>query len=97
MSFANIGDNLFTIHPNNLSHVHKDSNDLLSVIIILVTDVQGGKRVFNDGDKINDIGKRTHVLKHSHGSSVVHNFDKILHEGYICTGHRSVLYFILHK
>ena len=67
------------------------------MIIILVTDVHGGKTVFNDGDNMNDIGKRAHVLSHSHGSSVVRTFDKILHGGYIWTGHRAVLSFILHK
>ena len=29
-----IRGNLFIRHPNNLNHVHKDSKDLLSVIII---------------------------------------------------------------
>ena len=97
MSFADIGGNLFTRHPNNLSHVHKDSNNLLPVIIILGTYVHGGETVFNDGDKINDIRKRSNVLKHSHGRCVVGDFDKILHEGSICTGHIDILFFILHK
>ena len=39
MSLANIGGNLYTIHPKNLNHAHKDSKDLLLVIIILGTDV----------------------------------------------------------
>ena len=46
---------------------------------------------------MNDIGKRAHVLKNSHGRCVVDDFDKILHEDSICTGPRSVLSFILHK
>ena len=46
---------------------------------------------------MNDIGKRAHVLKHSHGRCVVGAFDKILHEGYIWAGPISVLSFILHK
>ena len=45
-SFATIGGNLFTIHANNLNHVHKDSKDLLSVIIILGTNVHGGENSF---------------------------------------------------
>ena len=45
----------------------------------------------------NDIEKRAHVLKHSHRRCVVGAFDKILHEGSILTGTRSVLYFPLHK
>ena len=34
---------------------------------------------------MNDIGKRAHGLKHSHGRCVVGAFDKILHEGFIWT------------
>ena len=48
-SFETIGGNLYTRHANNLNHVHRDSKDLLSVIIILVTDVNGGETVFYDG------------------------------------------------
>ena len=94
---ATIGGNLFTRHPKNLNHIHKESNNILSVIIILGTDVHGSEAVFYNGEKTNDIGKIAHVLKHSHGKRVVGAFDKILHEGYCWTGHRSVLSFILHK
>ena len=52
---------------------------------------------FYDGDHMNDIVKRAHVLKHSHGSCVIVAFDKLLHEGSIWTGHRALLSFILHK
>ena len=45
MSFATIGDNLLTRHSNNLNHVHRDINYLLS-IIILGTDVNGGEIFF---------------------------------------------------
>ena len=34
---------------------------------------------------------------HSHVRCVVKTFDKILYEGFILTGHRAVLLFILHK
>ena len=61
---ATIGGNLYTRHPKNLNHVHKDSKDLMSVIIILGTDVHGGETVFFNGESINDVGKRSHVLKH---------------------------------
>ena len=44
-----------------------------------------------------DIGKKANVLKHSYGKFVMVAFDKILHEGYIWTGHRAVLSFILKK
>ena len=55
------------------------------------------ENVFYDGEKMNDIGKRAHVLKHLHGRHVFCAFAKILHEGYIWTGHRAVISFILHK
>ena len=96
-SLETIGGNLFIRHPNILNHVHKDSNDLLSVIIILGTNVHGGEIVFNDGDNMNNIGKMAHVLKHPHGRCVVGPFDKNLHGGSIWTGHRDFISFILHK
>ena len=46
---------------------------------------------------MNYIGKIAHVLKHLHGRCVVGDFDKKLHEGYIWTEHRAVLYFSLHN
>ena len=96
-SLTTIGGNLYTRHVNNLNHVHKDSKDILSVIIILGTDFNGGETVFYDGENMNDIGKRAHILKHLHGRCVIGSFDKILHEGSIWTGHRAVISFILHK
>ena len=94
---ATIGGNLYTRHVKNLNPVHKYSKDILLVIIILGTDVNGGETVFYDGENMNDIGKRAHVLKHSHGRCVIGYSDEILHEVSIWTGHRSVLSFILHK
>ena len=46
---------------------------------------------------MNDIVKRAHVLKHSHGRCVIGDLDKSLREGSIWIGHRAVLLFILHK
>ena len=45
MSFETIGGNSFTRHTKYINHVHKDSKYPLSVIIILGTDVNGGKTV----------------------------------------------------
>ena len=67
----------------------------MSVIIVLGKNIYGGETFVYDGVNMNDIGKRAHVLKHSHGRCVVGALDKNVHEGYIWTGHRSVLYFIL--
>ena len=57
MSLDTIGGNLFTRHPRNLNHVHKDSNNILSVIIVLVKNVHGLETVNYDGDNMNDIVK----------------------------------------
>ena len=56
-SLATVGGNLFIIHLKNSNHVHKDSNNLLSVIIFLGKNINGDETVFNDGDNMNDIGK----------------------------------------
>ena len=56
-SLANIGGNLFTRNSKNINHVHKDSNYLLSVIIILGKNVHGGETVFYDGENMNDFEK----------------------------------------
>ena len=79
MSLATIGGNLYTRHAKNLNNVRKDSKDILSVIIILGTNVDGGETAFYDGDNMNDIGKIAHVLKHSHGRCVSCSSDRILH------------------
>ena len=46
-SFATIGGNLCTRNAKNLNHAHRDSKYLLSVIIILGTNVHGDETVFN--------------------------------------------------
>ena len=46
---------------------------------------------------MNDIRKRAHVLNHSCLRCMVGPFNNILYEGSICTVHRAVLSFILHK
>ena len=46
------------------------------MIIILGTDVYGGETVLFNGMTMNDIWKREHVLKHSHGRCVIGAFDK---------------------
>ena len=74
-SLATIGGNLYTRHVKKLNHVHKESKDLLLVIIILGTDVNGGETVFYYGENMNDIGKIAHVLKHSYGRCVIGYFD----------------------
>ena len=47
-SYATIGGNLYTRHAKNRNRVHNDSKDILSVIIILWTNVNGGETVSYD-------------------------------------------------
>ena len=61
------------------------------------TNVNDRETVFNDGENTNEIGKRAHVMKHSHRRCVVGPVDKSLNEGSIWTGHEDDLSFILHK
>ena len=46
MSLETVGGYLFTRHSNNPNHVQKDSNNTLSVIIILGKHFHGGKTGF---------------------------------------------------
>ena len=76
---TNEGD-FSTRNPKSTNHLHKDSSDLLSVIIIMRKYFDGGVFLLN-GMNTNDTGKRAHVLKHSHKSFLVVAFDKLLHKG----------------
>ena len=81
----------------HINNEHKETNDLLKVIITLGKDDNGDETVLKYIRTMKDTGKRTHVLKHSQGVCVVTAFDKIQHEGSIWTGYISVLSLILHK
>ena len=48
---AVIGGKLYRNHPKILNHVHKDTKELVSVIITLGKDISGGDTVFYDGVK----------------------------------------------
>ena len=56
-SMATIGGNLYTRHAKNLNHVQKYSKDLLSVIIILGTNINGGAT-----RRSSDLVPSTHAL-----------------------------------
>ena len=58
-----IDGNLYSNHPKNLNHVHKDSEYLVSVIITLGEDISGGDTVFYYGVKTSDLRSRAQVLK----------------------------------
>ena len=61
---AIFGGRLFSNHPKNMNHIHKDSKDLVYVIITQGKYIIGGDTVFYDGVKISDLGSIAHVLKY---------------------------------
>ena len=71
-----IGGKLFSNKPQNLNRVHKDSKDLLSVIINMGKNIRGGDTVFYNGVKTSDLGSRAHVLKYLHGRRIFFPFEK---------------------
>ena len=79
------------------NHVHKDTKDLVSVIITLGKDISVGDIVFYDGVKTSDLGSSAHILKHLHGRMIFGPFEKVFHEGTLWSGYRAVISFILTK
>ena len=73
---AVIGGKLYSNHPKNLNHVHKDIKGLSSVIIIVGKDISGEGTVFYDVVKTSDLGSRAHILKHLHGRMIFGPFEK---------------------
>ena len=74
-SMAVIGGKLYRNHPNNMNHVHKDTKDLVSVIITLGKNISWGNTVFYDGVKTFDFGSRAHILKKLHGRMIFGHFE----------------------
>ena len=94
---AVLGGKLYRNHPKNWNNMHKDVKYLVSVIITLGKDIIRGDTVFYDGVKSCDFGRRSHLLKHSHGLMVSVPFEKIFPEGTLWSGYRAVISFILTK
>ena len=67
---------LFSNHPKNLNHVHKDSKDFVSVIITAGKNIRGGDTVFYDGVKISDLGSGAHVLQYLYKRMIFSPFEK---------------------
>ena len=88
---------MFTNQHKNLNHVHKDSKDLVSVIITLGGNISGGETLFYDGVKTSDLGSRSQVLKNLHGKMIFGPFGKKIHEGTLWRGYRAIISFILTK
>ena len=61
-SMAVIGGKIYSNHPKNLNRVHKETKDMVSVIITMRKDISGGDTVFYDVVKISDLGSRAHIL-----------------------------------
>ena len=55
---AVIGGKILSNLPKSLNHVHKDSKDLVAVIITLGKNVSGVDTVFYDEVKTSDLGSR---------------------------------------
>ena len=87
---------LYSNHPKNLNHVHKESKYLVSVITNLGGNISGGDTVFYDWVKTSKLGIRSHTLKHLHGRMISGPFKKN-HEVNLWRGHRAVISFILAK
>ena len=94
-SIAVIGGKIKINHPKNMNHVHRDSKELVSVIITPEKNISGGYTVFYDVLKQTDLGKRAHVLKRLHVRMILGSFEIILHKGYLWRGNRAVIYFII--
>ena len=75
-SMAVIGVELYSNHPKNMNHVHKDSKYMVSVIITLGGNIIGGDTVFYDGVITSDLGRGAHLLKHSHARMIFGPFEK---------------------
>ena len=60
-------------------------------------DISVGDTVFYYGVKTSYLGSRSHILKHLHGRMIFGPFEKVFHEGTICSVYRAVVYFILTK
>ena len=96
-SMAIIGGKLYRNHPKNMNHVHKDTKDLVSVIITLGEYISREYTVFYYGVKPSDFGSRAHILKNLHGIMIFGPFEKVFHEGTLWSGYRAVISFILTK
>ena len=65
-----IGGKLYSNHPKNLNRVHKDTKDLVSVVITVGKNMSGRDTVFYDGVKTSYLRSRAHILKHLHGRMI---------------------------
>ena len=79
LSTCRNGETLFTsmaVVCDNIFSNHKDSKDLVSVIIPLGGNISGRDTVFYDVVKTSDLGNIAHALQHLHGRMVFGPFEK---------------------
>ena len=95
-SMAVISGKLYSNKPKNLNHVHKDSKDLVYVIITMGSIISGWDTVFYGGVKTSELGSKSYVLKNLHGRMIFGPFETI-HEGTLWSGYRAVISLILTK
>ena len=74
---AVIGGRIFSNYYKNLNHVNKYSKYLVSGIITLEADINGGDNMLYDGVKTSDLGSRAHVLKYLHERMIFSLFKKL--------------------
>ena len=92
---------------NGCNHLHTDENDLVSLIIQMGTDIEGGATVYYDGTGFRaatkkrpkqgrqTCGKEIHRRAHRHGQFQVTNFETVAHEGEKWQGERGIISFYL--
>ena len=90
-SMTVIGGKLYSNHPPNMNHVHKDTKDMVYVIITVGKDMSGGDTMFYDVLKKSDLGSRDHILKHLHGRMIFGPFEIFSDEGTLWSGYRAVI------
>ena len=71
-----IGGKLYSNHSKKLNHVHKDSKDMVSIIITVGKYISGGDTVFYYWVNTYDLGSRAHILNHLHGIMIFGPFGK---------------------
>ena len=76
-SMSIIGGKLYSNHPKDMNHVHKDTKDFVSVIITADKDISRGYIVFYDGVKTSDLGNIAPILKHLYGRMIFGPFEKV--------------------
>ena len=91
------------------NHLHVDSNDVVSLIVQVGTEVEGGATVYYNGRKFRKAtklnpkqgretcGEEVFRVPHKHGQYQVAHFEQIVHEGEKWKGKRGIISFYLNR